>query len=101
MSHFEKSTHERRAVSIEKCPGFRGVTILCFRAVTVAFEKSERDERVEEVRVGPRMKFERVAQFTPCLCCWAKLGEQPKLHRRKQHLRWPERHADFHYSCGG
>ena len=101
VGHFQEAAHELWALPIEEQRGFRCIAIAGLRAVAVAVEKAQCDQRVEEIRIGSLMQLKRTLQFAASHGLGAKCGEQPQLYRREQDLGWPEGHAYLHDSSRG
>ena len=72
------------------------VAVAALASFPVAFEESERDERVEEVVNPARMEAERGADRLGRHRVVTEHCEEFELDRRQERLRWPEPHAHLH-----
>ncbi len=70
-------------------------------AFRVAVEHAERDERVEEVARGARVKAEAVAERRGVERPAGQFGEEAEFDRAQQGLRTPEAEAELHDPFGG
>jgi hypothetical protein len=100
VSHFKEAAHELRALPIEEHGGFRRIAISRFVAISLAFEKSKRHQRVDKIGIGTRVQLKRRLEFGARPGRGPEFGEEPELYRGEQDLGRPEGHADFHDSSG-
>ena len=63
VGHFQEAAHVVGTVFVEERRRFARVAVSRIGAVAVALQKSERDQRVEEIGIRTAMQAERVLEF--------------------------------------
>jgi hypothetical protein len=101
VRHLEEAAHELRARPIEKQGGLVGVAVAGEGTVAITLEEAKGHQRVQEIWVGAWVQPKCRLQFGASHRPGPELGEEPQLDGGEEDLGRPERHADFHDSCGG
>ncbi len=98
IDHIQEATHILGAVAVEEELRLLRITIQCLRAIALAVQKAERNQRVEKIWNCPAVQTKSIPQLVGGHGFGAECSEEPELHRRQQRLGRPETHANLLYA---
>ena len=77
VRHLEEAAHVVRRVAIEESARVEGVAIAASGPVAVAFEKPQRDQRIEEIRAGAVVKASACWSSAPVIARLCSVVNSP------------------------